>query len=140
MEGDAANPMRGLSLLEVMLACLLLALSIFFTLTVFSGILRASTQGDARQEVVATLEVLGDYFRERARANWTSTRAPKFWGDFEGYVYSVDDLGRIYNPEVSSNPPLLDLRMLEIEIQFYLQDATGRQQQHSEKSLVSVPR
>jgi len=134
---------RGLSLLEVVIACMLLALSIFFTLTVFTGVLRASTQSDERQEVAAVLEVLGDYFRHERHLDWNPAVVPLTSGVFEGYAYDVVDNGLLADPlATGKGEPRreLEMRTLTITIHFTVRDALGRTQPRQESSVVSVPR
>ncbi len=134
--------MRGLSLLEVVIACLLLTLSVFFTLTVFTGVLRASNYSDERQDVVAVLEVLGDYFRRERRQNWMTTRWPDVSGTFEGFTYNVIDNGLLMDPLAKSGeaPRELEMRTLTIEVLFTVRNAVGVREERKESSVVSVPR
>ena len=144
MEGGAVRPVRrlGLSLLEVVIACLLLALSVFFTLTVFTGVLRASNYSDERQEVAAVLEVLGDYFRHERHMNWNPSVVVQATGTFEGYTYDVVDNGLLPDPLASpgETPRVLEMRTLTVTVYFPVKDALGRTQMRQESSLVSVPR
>lgn len=126
----------------MVIACLLLTLSVFFTLTVFTGVLRASNHSDDRQEVAAVLEVLGDYFRHERHLDWNPGVVPQVSGDFEGYTYDVVDNGLLPDPLASPGGPtrMLQLRTLTITVHFTVQDAMGRTQARQESSLVSVPR
>lgn len=128
--------------MEVVIACLLLALSIFFTLTVFTGVLRASNYSDERQEVAAVLELLGDYFRHDRHMNWNTAVVDPVSGDFEGFVYNVTDNGMLPDPLASpgAGPQELQMRTLTITVFFPVKDALGRTQTLQESSLVSVPR
>lgn len=134
--------MRGLSLLEVVIACLLLTLSVFFTLTVFTGVLRASNYSDERQDVVAVLEVLGDYFRHERHQNWVTTRVPDVTGTFEGFIYNVIDNGLLMDPLAKSAeaPRELEMRTLTIQVFFTVRNAVGVREERMESSVVSVPR
>lgn len=138
--------MRGLSLLEVVIACLLLTLSVFFTLTVFTGVLRASNYSDERQDVVAVLEVLGDYFRRERHQNWATTRMQDVTGTFEGFTYNVIDNGLIMDPLATARERgtgtarELQMRTLTIEVLFTVRNAVGVREERMESSVVSVPR
>ena len=125
-----------------MIACLLLTLSVFFTLTVFTGVLRATNYSDERQDVVAVLETLGDYFRRERHQTWSSTRVPDVSGTFEGFTYNVIDNGLILDPLArgGETPQELQMRTLTIEVQFTVRNAMGVREERVESSVVRVPR
>ncbi len=133
--------MRGLTLIEVLVSFLLLALLTTALLLSYSGLLAGARKSDTNQRAVASLDSLRDYWELRARDNWPATPPPDAPvaypdGTFNGYIYHVDDYGRVADP---TNPGgFLQMKRLRLRLDYKDKDAHGQEIPRTLETLFHV--
>ena len=113
---------RGFSLLEVCVAMVLLAVSIFGLQSMYINLLSANLKSDGNQEVVATFDTLVEMVRYRVRTTWPPGPPPDpaltWTGTFGKYTYNVDDSGRLLDPMDSTGTGYLKLKKVTVTMDY----------------------
>lgn len=127
---------RGLSLLETLLAMLILTLCLWSFQTLYVGLLRGTSKSDLRRAAVSAAETVFVIWEQRAKETWPVDppgEAEAYTveglypdvpsdGEVAQYLYRVEVGGRVSNPLFnSSSPPedeYLNMRPVKISLEF----------------------
>jgi len=113
---------RGLTLAEVCLSLLLLALTVWSLQALYIRLLVAGRQADANQEAVAAFETILDVVRHQVRSDWPAISPPdpttSWSGSLGVYAYQVDDWGRVRDPLEETTELYLPMKKVEIVMTF----------------------
>lgn len=128
---------RGLTLAEVMIAALILAMTVWSLQTLYVGLMRGTRKAETHQQTVATLDTLTRFFKEHARTNWADQEVV-IDGQFEGCLYQVVESEPLPDPLQDGNT--LDLRLVSVEIEFEDKDAQGNLVTRRKRAVVPATR
>lgn len=139
----------GLSLLEVLVSFMVMALVVGSITVVYCGLLAGTRKSGHHQQAAARLETLCDLFELRAKENWpghaANLYAPNppdpnpFWtveDTWDGYLYNVEDQGRVENPIKPGE--YLEMKRLVVRIYYEDQNAQGQRETRSFATLLHV--
>lgn len=130
---------RAFSLLEVMVATLILALVIWSLQVLYVGLLRGSLKAERHQGAVAALETLTQHFKDHARLHWTSQSVIIEDGEFQGYLYRVEESAPLVNPLDPDGG--LKMRLVHVTLTFDDKDpATGADVKREKTAVISASR
>lgn len=116
---------RGVSLLETMIAILILATTAWSINVLYVGLLRGTKQSDARRQALASVDTVFQIWRARALELWTekedaSEEAYQVSDDYGEYFYRVEVSGRLDNPAYDGTRPgskeYLDMRLIKVSL------------------------
>ncbi|MBI3929847.1 MAG: prepilin-type N-terminal cleavage/methylation domain-containing protein [Armatimonadetes bacterium] len=133
--------MRGLSLLEVLVAFALLTLVAGSVLTVYGGLLAGTRHTDAQLEPLDRFETVCDLFEYRTREDWPAGPATDdvpvvVEGTVDQYAYRVDDLGRLPNPVAAGE--YLEVKRLVVRLDYPQQNRNGQTETRSYATTIHV--
>lgn len=112
---------RGLTILEVGLALVLLALIGGSTLLVMASLFGGTTKLEGDQVAAVELETLSETFRLRAESDWPNDVSAT--GTIAEYTYVVEDQGLMADPLGSPLP--LTVKRLRIQMDYSVQAHGG---------------
>lgn len=129
----------GLSLLEVMVATLILALVIWSLQVLYVGLLRGTMKAERHQGAVAALDTLTQHFKDHARMNWATETVVIEDGEFNGYLYRVEESAPLMNPLDTEGG--LKMRLVRVTLTFDDKDpVTGADVKRKKTAVVSASR
>ena len=117
----------GISLLETLVAIILLALTVWSVQFLYVGLLRGTGLSDARRAALASAESLQLIWREKATETWPEEEnledeAYTVEGEFGEYTYRVEVGPRIenpvYDPSELGSSKVLEMRKLKVVLLF----------------------
>lgn len=106
---------QGLSLLETIIAMLILTLSLWSIQTAFVGLLRGTTKNEARQKASAAAESLFLTWKDRARTRWTQEAVE---GMADEYFYRLDVSDLVADPLAVTPGEKLRLRLIKLKVYY----------------------
>ena len=142
---------RGLSLLETLLAVVLMALTLWSVQLLYVTLLRGTNTSEARRAAVAETETLLRIWQGKTLEAWPegigtddmpSPEAFEVEGLENEYLYRVEVSGRLLNPfrddpSALVTDPVLNMQTISVTV-FYSESGDSAENQHRVRLLGSV--
>ena len=146
---DSRRSLRGLSMLETMLAILLMTLTLWSIQVLYVNLLAGTKTSDARRAAVAEAESVLAQWKLRARDLWPegqgtipTEEAFSVEGSHQEYLYRVELSGRLPNPlrgsaSETEKPEVLEMQTVTVTL-FYTEDGESNSNRPFVKLVGSI--